>query len=421
MRVRSLLVGALLFLNVVAWGQNKVYWVHGLGDDENTWDTYKSALVPESNQGTSIRWEKSQSLSVATSTLHAKISSEVPSTGKAIVFGHSAGGLIARRAAQINGKIRAVITAGTPNHGADVAKAMSNQALNNVSDKARGKATASLSQSIRAIGSVLPGLGLPICSLISSATDLVSELLQIFLIEEKIEELKSDFSVPAVSDMHPDLSRNAFLRSLNASSPSVPVINLYGKEDDNKLVRIAGTYMHKKENDSPENTADACYDETLLKTYDGVLVTCSALGVAHSVTAAALGVLSFWCPYYCGASAMNLAAAVSWMDTERYIQYDVHNDWDSIIGAVHTESIEQWHRFLWRRWCTVKYVTVYEDSDGFIPKKRSMMDESKGPNTRNYELKGVNHLEMNSHPLMRRRLIEILSDGLYGQEFKYSM
>lgn len=69
----------------------------------------------------------------------------------------------------------------------------------------------------------------------------------------------------------------------------------------------------------------------------------------------------------------------------------------------------------------MKYVTVYEDSDGFIPKKRSMMDESKGPNTRNYELKGVNHLEMNSHPLMRRRLIEILSDGLYGQKFKYSM
>lgn len=47
------------------------------------------------------------------------------------------------------------------------------------------------------------------------------------------------------------------------------------------------------------------------------------------------------------------------------------------------------------------------------------MDESKGPNTKNYELKGVNHLEMNSHTLMRRMLDTILNGNTYDKSFNY--
>ena len=66
---------------------------------------------------------------------------------------------------------------------------------------------------------------------------------------------------------------------------------------------------------------------------------------------------------------VNFSAAVSWTSTRRYVQYDIHNDWDSIIGATHIEKVEKWRRFLWWRWCDVKYVMVYENSDGFIPNK----------------------------------------------------
>lgn len=104
---------------------------------------------------------------------------------------------------------------------------------------------------------------------------------------------------------------------------------------------------------------------------------------------------------------MNGVAAVSWTGSRRFIQYDIHNEWDSIIGATHIEGVEKWHRFLFFRWSTVKYVTVYEDSDGFIPNKSSIMDEEKGPYTKNVEVKGANHLEMNSHPLMRQTLTDI--------------
>ncbi|MGP1527148.1 MAG: hypothetical protein ACTTIA_01725 [Candidatus Cryptobacteroides sp.] len=114
---------------------------------------------------------------------------------------------------------------------------------------------------------------------------------------------------------------------------------------------------------------------------------------------------------------VNFSAAVSWTSTRRYVQYDIHNDWDSIIGATHIEKVEKWRRFLWWRWCDVKYVMVYENSDGFIPNKSSKMDEHRGPYTKNIGVKGVNHLEMNSHPDMRFKLNEILNTSIYDKAF----
>jgi len=60
---------------------------------------------------------------------------------------------------------------------------------------------------------------------------------------------------------------------------------------------------------------------------------------------------------------------------------------------------------------------VYENSDGFIPNKSSIMDKHRGPNTINIELKGVNHLEMNSHSKMRAKLYEILNTSIYDRAF----
>ena len=45
------------------------------------------------------------------------------------------------------------------------------------------------------------------------------------------------------------------------------------------------------------------------------------------------------------------------------------------------------------------------------------MNETKGPRIRNIEIPGVNHLEMNSHVLMRQRLTDILTGDQYGTEF----
>ena len=42
-----------------------------------------------------------------------------------------------------------------------------------------------------------------------------------------------------------------------------------------------------------------------------------------------------------------------------------------------------------------------------------------GTNVQNVEVLGVNHLEMNSHTLMREKLREILNTRSYGSYFNY--
>ena len=409
--MKNIIISILLIVNALTTaGQNRIYWVHGLNDNMHTWDVYKSSLSDSSHSGTSINWYSGDSLHRSSLALNRIIGREIAGKDRAIIFGHSAGGLIARdAAAQTGNHIRAVITAGTPNKGAGIVSSINNKTFNNAAKTAINKVHVSVSIGTMAIASVLPGLAKPIASLLASCFNLGSVVGK-GLADDAVEEYKKYFSgKAAVADMNPDLSKNRFLRNLNAETPEVPIINIYGNEDNNRLVRISGTFMHKKDVDSEHNTDDKTYDETAFKYYNGALITCNAFEALHYTAGLALSTLSFFNPSWIQSSVLNIAAAASWTGTRRYIQYDSHNEWDRAIGAVHTERIQEKHRFLWWRWSTYKYVTIYENSDGFIPNKSSMMDEGIGPYIKNVELKGVNHLEMNSHPLMRQTLTEIYS------------
>lgn len=108
---------------------------------------------------------------------------------------------------------------------------------------------------------------------------------------------------------------------------------------------------------------------------------------------------------------MNFNAASKWASVRRFIEYDVHNDWSQIIGAVHYEKKTYTTGFLWWKKKHTKYVPVYENHDGFIPNKSSMMEASMGVNIRNREVKGVNHMEMSSHPDMRALFSDILNNS----------
>lgn len=392
---------------------NKVYWVHGFGDSSYIWDRYKNDLVDYGYQGERIDWNASFPLGSAADELNRSINREVASSGKAIVFGHSAGGLVARKAALSNSKIRAIITAGTPNNGAGIVTSLNNRSFNNVAEMAIRKADASLVFGHLAVGTLLPGVGNAIMNLIANSILLIGTIGE-SLANDAIEDIKGDYlRFAAAGDMDPNNS--SFLKALNGTAPKIPIINLYGKEDDNKLVRIAGTLMHKEENDSPDNTTYQCYDEAAFPLYNKAISTCTTFEVYHGAVGATAAVAGIFYPQLLAASGLNLSAAVSWSDTRRFIQYDVHNEWDSIIGATHVDRIENWHKFLWIKWCDVEYVTVYEDSDGFIPNKSSKMD---GLDVQNIEVPGVNHLEMNNNPSMRQRLSDILK-GSRGNAFNY--
>lgn len=68
--------------------------------------------------------------------------------------------------------------------------------------------------------------------------------------------------------MDPSDRNNAFLKNPNATSPTIPIINIYGNEDANRLVRLIGSALNKTEIDSYLNTTDKTYDETQFSLMD---------------------------------------------------------------------------------------------------------------------------------------------------------
>ena len=397
---------------------NKVYWVHGLNDNNRfNWYVYEQALVAVRNQGTSIQWSSKYSLRSASDNLNYYIGEEVSYNKKAIVFGHSAGGLVARNAALMpDSKIRAVITAGTPNKGAGIVASIKSGKITNVVDKAMNMVKANLIISTNAIALIFPGIS---TSLLASINLVELGLTRNVHVEVQniIKEILKDYSSPAVDDMDPSDRNNAFLKNLNDTSPTIPIINIYGNEDANRFVRLIGSALNKTKIDNYHDTTDKTYDEAKFPFYNGIVTGLAVIEGLHYGTGVAMSGLGFLNPWFWAPAGLNFAAAASWTVTRRYIQYDIHNDWDSIIGATHIDRVENWHRFLWWKWCDVKYVTVYENSDGLVPNKSSIMDQKQGPYTRNIEVRGVNHLEMCRHPNMKLKLNEILNGKIYDEAF----
>lgn len=397
---------------------NKVYWVHGLNDNNRfNWYVYEQALVAVRNQGTSIQWSSNYSLRSASDNLNYYIGEEVSYNKKAIVFGHSAGGLVARNAALMPGnKIRAVITAGTPNKGAGIVASMRSGKIINVVDKAIHKVKRSSIIGTNAIAFSIPGVSIPIVAAINKMESDVFDIGEQFA-KNVLYAIFKSFELPSVDDMNPSDKKNLFLQNLNAVPPTIPIINIYGNEDANRLVRLIGSARNKTKIDNYHDTTDKTYDETQFSLYNGIVIGSAIIEGLHYSAGTVMSGLGFLNPYFFAPAGLNFAAAASWTDTRRYIQYDIHNDWDSIIGATHIDRVENWHRFLWWKWCDVKYVTVYENSDGLVPNKSSIMDKNQGPYTRNIEVRGVNHLEMCRHSKMRKTLDNILNHNSHEKKF----
>jgi len=414
------LLGALLGVNLYSQNTsntNKVYWIHGLGDNSSVWTVYKNALVAEENRGKDISWYASSGLASSANRLNSNINYNdglVYNGKKAIVFGHSAGGLIARKAASQNSRIRAVVTAGTPNNGTRLGWAINDNSVYNATDKVIGSLQTSLAIGSIAANTLIPGLAGSIISQLGFIAAIGGGQAASCYAKNAIDNYLAAFKESqAVKDMTPGSS---FLNGIN-TTPTVPLINIYGNEDGNRLIRLAGSAVNKDKIDSPDNANDQTYDEALFPLYNSLIGTSIGLQVLHYSAGATATVLGFWFPYLFSAAALNYSAGASWTCTYRIMQYDVHNDWDDIIGASHYETRYQYHQFLWWRWTTSYVVKIYENSDGFIPNNSSIMNETKGPRIRNIEIPGVNHLEMNSHVLMRQRLTDILTGDQYGTEF----
>ena len=403
---------SLILMAMSAQAQKNVYWIHGFNDSSDFWERYRITITPD-NKGEKIQWNGDFSLQENAVNVDWKIKSEGRSPS--ILIGHSAGGLVSRSVQQLNSNVKGVITVGTPNRGAGVADALKNNSLNNVAEDAINRVEDALD-----VGSQATAMS--VTSFITPVSRLVAKLMSEGIIDvngiadlgqslanDFIEGLKEYFlKFSATSDM---LSSSSYLKNINSSKVSVPIINIYGNENEKRLVRIASSAYYKNSAVSLSNMNDLLYDDRFNDIYKGVLGVFTALESIHYTRGTLDALLGIFYPPSFSASAMNFYAASKWASVKRFVEYDVHNDWSEIIGAVHYEKKTYTTGILWWKKKHTKYVPVYEKHDGFIPNKSSMMDASMGVNILNREVKGVNHMEMSSHPDMRALFENILNNS----------
>ena len=383
--------------------QKKVYWIHGYNDNHEVWQRYRSILTDSSHRGAEIDWYASDSLTVSAQDVASTISSP------AILIGHSAGGLVARKAVEYNSRIRAIITAGSPNKGAGIVSSVKNKSYRNIIGEASLKIQSCVSSSLAALASIIfPATS--ISSVIEPLRILVLSMIDIGVncwISQKLNDIEDDYtSDPSFQDMDP---KGPFITGLNDNPNTVPIVSIYGAEDKWPLIRMWGSGENLDSLQSMTNTADNGYDTSKMGVWNGCISTCKYMEWGHGILGVGLAALSFWYPRFLSPAAYNATTALSWSNLARYLEYDIHNEYSEIIGAMHYETKTYTTGILWWKKKHTKTVPVYESHDGLIANKHSMMDSSGGAYVKNVEVKGVNHLEMGANATVRSLLNTILS------------
>lgn len=415
---RIIFVICLTLMTMSIHAQKKVYWIHGFNESSTFWERYRTTITPY-NMGKEIQWYSSITMKDNAEYVNFDIRND--SKSPSILIGHSAGGLISRSVQKLNDNVKGIITVGTPNKGAGIADALKNNSLNNVGEDAINRIEDALEVGSLATASSVTSFFTPvtklITSLISAGVVDVNGIADIgqSLANKYIDEMKSSFlKSSATADLLPS---SDYLKNLNSSKASVPIINIYGNEYEKRLVRIASSAYYKDSAISLSNVNDKQFDDKFNNIYKSALGIFTALESLHYTRGTIDAILGIFYPPYLSVSSMNFNAASKWASVQRFIEYDVHNDWSQIIGAVHYEKKTYTTGFLWWKKKHTKYVPVYENHDGFIPNKSSMMEASMGVNIRNREVKGVNHMEMSSHPDIKKLLREILFPSQTNNEY----
>lgn len=399
----------ILIYSVSLSAQNKVFWIHGLNDSSYSWIRYKNMMCPTENQGNNIDWDSDKPIDTISVQLNKQINKEI-SINYAILFGHSTGGNIARSASFNNSRIRAIITAGAPNNGAPIVNSIKEGKVEDLYNKCISKIKGAANTSAHAFGAAIfsiPPVYTPV------TMDLVSKA-----VEKKVRKfLPSEFSIDSLKkmltksaeDLH---TESKYIKDLNSRKSNIPIINIYGNEEEKRFLRLAGSLSNLDKISNPNDTSETVYDESLFETYNEVIANLSEVENKHRNAANILtGVGVILNPALLLSIGEIRKAANEWGEIKRYVEYDLDNDWSTLIGAVHYEE-RSYTTGTWF-WKKTHYyqVPIYENSDGFIPNKCSIMLPKSGENIINIEAVGVNHLEMNRHPVMEQLIRDILHTG----------
>ncbi len=389
-----------------------VIWVHGYNDDANFWQGYSNMFATERQMNSNNR---DYATINANGVPEMANQINIGNANNTVLVGHSMGGVAA---AEADNGVRGIITVGAPMDGAAIANAVANGSVEGEIRYAIRQLTAGPKFQF--------SLAYGIVGLFTG--ELLGRILEEVLV--KIINLDSYSSDEAFTDLQEE---SAYMNQANRYRAATPKISMWGNENSPVHYRLASSVKSNGANDTEivhiVNTATGVY-LTFQRTNE-------ALGIVN-----AFGFL--FNPFISGPkAAYHFIVASQWKRGKDYLN-NSERTWKNLIKSTRTETTTYQvygmtcsagqsqvdlianglfgynlfglgytgsNCFGWVTQTATNY--VMEPSDGFIHQSSQQGVGALNWNPTTVEARGVNHMEMGTHPLTE----DILREAWDGQHF----
>lgn len=420
MKMRNIISIYLMLITTGAFPVQKYIWLHGLEGQKgsNTWDIYKQHLTNEN--GYLIEYESSKSIPAIAGDIYTNQISLVEGNDNLILIGHSMGGLVARSVQLLSPGVKGIITVGAANSGSVLLANTLNGKTYDYFSKAVRMVNAAVDKSL--LSGIFSGppvtiIALPVIGPINVFKDvIVNKTLDLMKLSYQIGIGIYALGHPCIRDMLPN---STYLRTLNATSCNVPVLNIYGSEDYWQVVRAVGTLKNVAEVKNPLNM-DKNFDMEFVSKMQSALGIIYQIQRTHNLVYNALAVPAIFMPWIWLTRELLLDARYEWDAIYRYFETGIHADFATNMGSVEYRLQNYCIPTgfdLNKKKCTQKYLPYIIENDGILSRKDVISPLLTGINIHNIRVSGVNHQEMGNHIEMRKLLEGIINYKTYGETF----
>ncbi len=391
-------VSLLISIQVCA---NNYVWIHGFKNDDNCWKLYDNTYTQ--NVGTRVKYLFSNNAQTTSENVWKDYN--LNNRTDNILIGYSVGGLVAREMEfNHSSKIKGIITIGTPQSGVPVKNGECAAIEGYSFFRAR------LYEAIQATAlTTVPIIGNAVMDAVFRNSE-----------EKYVKNLPyySEYNPIYHSTLEKDFFENSsYMKSIESKTTNAPILCFAAEEDRWQLGRML--YCSRGMTDLQTNlslNADGNYDQAGYNELNTMARNCNAMGVTHTVLAAGSAVAAFfWWPAAI-LVVSNTVAAAAWYDANNYINNSLDYNQALFLGAYHTQETIEYHRFLFWKWTTSKFINVPDAHDGFASVKSQYLAVNKGRNViiPPATIKNVNHMEEFNHKNTRIEFNKAIVEGGYG-------
>jgi pimeloyl-ACP methyl ester carboxylesterase len=395
-------------------------WLHGMEGHAgaNTWDIYNQEFTK--TNGKIYEYKSLTGIKKIAENLSntLKIAGD---TSKQVIIGHSMGGLVARSVQQITPGITGLITVGTANNGSvAVENVLSGRTINQIALMIAGVSLAFDASILYATASAPP------VSTLAAPVIVPLTLVKNILMLQTLGSMNAGFNSlvntyafthQCIYDMKPN---SAYLKDINSKKIDIPIINIYGAEDNWQIIRALGALSRVKDVKNPLNI-DKTFDMDYVQGVRVGMGYVSQIQNLHNSVYNTLAVPAVFMPWIWITRELILKARYNWDKIYWDLETGMHAKLAVNLGAVgykyQNYCIPSGYS-LSKLVCTSKYLPYVTDNDGILAGSSSMLPDSVSRDAvYNIRVEEVNHQEMGNHPKMRKTFEKIIKLKFYGKAF----